>query len=184
MRASKLSFGDFLRNRVFDPLGLDGIRADTGIPDPQDATFYELRDGNYKEAFYVDNTIKIPSGGIMATPSSMVQLGQQMIRPQLFSEDTRDLLIRHQALANGQANPQGYALGWRNTEYQVLDGTVSTLVLHHHGVAYGSVSHFAVYPDYGVVVSIMMNKNQGSFGDVPARLVDIFISIAASDSSP
>lgn len=170
-----LSFGDFLKSRVFDRLGLNGIRVDTGTPNPEDAIFYELRDGMYKPAFRVDNTIKSPSGGILATPTDMALLGQQMITPQLFSRDTRNLLIRHQPLASGQPNPQGYALGWRNHQLKVLDGAEETRVLHHHGVAYGSVSHFSVYPDHGIVISVMMNKDQGSFDKAPARLADMVI---------
>lgn len=169
------SFSDFLSRRVLQPLSVSGIRVDTGEASAEDATFYELRDGTFKEAFPVDNTNKLPSGGIMATPSGMVVLGNEMITPQLFSADIRDLLIRHQTLANGQPNPQGYALGWRNTRAQLFDGTVETPVLHHHGVAYGSVSHFSVYPEHGVVVSIMMNKNQGSYDGAPARLAEMFI---------
>src|SRR5690606_30108258 len=76
---------------------------------------------------------------------------------------------------DGRDNPQGYALGWRVHELDVLGGAKKTLVLHHHGVSYGSVSNFAVYPEYGIAVSVMMNKNQGSCGDPPVRLADLFI---------
>lgn len=171
-------FDDFLEAQVFAPLGLDGIRVDNGAPEESDATFYELREGSYKKAFDVDNTNKLPSGGILASPSSMVRLGEQMITPSLFGESTRDSLVQPQALANGQPNPQRYALGWRRSTAKV-GGIVEARVFHHHGVAYGAVSHFAVYPDYGVVVSVLMNKNQANFGDVPDRLVDMLIHMSA-----
>jgi CubicO group peptidase (beta-lactamase class C family) len=176
-RVAGQRFGDFLERRLFDPLGMDGTHVDTGTREPQDATFYELRDGTYKPAFRVDNTNKLPSGGILSTPTDMVRLGQQAIVPSLFSVGTRDELIRHQPLADGRVNPQGYALGWRSHELSVLRGTRMTRVLHHHGVAYGAVSHFSVYPEYGAVVSVMMNRNQGSFGDAPARLADLFLNV-------
>ena len=56
-----------------------------------DATFYEVEDRSYKKTFRVDNTNKLPSGGIMSTPSDMTRLGQQMIAPSLFSQQTRDV---------------------------------------------------------------------------------------------
>lgn len=174
--ASASGFSDFLTQQVLTPLSLDNVHVDTGIAVPSDATFYELRDNTYKEVFYVDNTNKVPSGGILATPSAMVQLGNQMITPVLFSEQTRDLLIRHQPLASGQPNPQGYALGWRHTLMKLFNGTVETPVYHHHGVAYGAVSHFSVYPEYGIVVSVIMNRNQATFNDSPSALVEMFIS--------
>jgi serine beta-lactamase-like protein LACTB, mitochondrial len=149
---------------------------DTGEPMSNDATFYEVEDRRYKKTFRVDNSNKLPSGGILSTPSDMTRLGQQMIAPTLFSDQTRDVLTRHQSLTDGRTNPQGYALGWRHHEAKLLEGAVITTWFHHHGVAYGAVSHFSVYPEYGVVVSVMMNKNQGAFGQLPARLTDLFVS--------
>lgn len=173
---SGLAFGHFLRARVFDPLDMQSTHAADGHSLPETATFYELRDGLYREVFDIDLTNRLPSGGIVSTPSDMARLGHQMIEPTLFDERTRDALIRRQPLADGRDNPQGYALGWRVHELDVLGGTEKTLVLHHHGVAYGSVSNFAVYPEHGIVVSVMMNKNQGTFGDAPVRLADLFIA--------
>lgn len=169
------AFGEFLRTRVSEPLGMHSTHVEDGRALPERATFYELRNDVYKEVFDIDLTNRLPSGGIVSTPSDMVRLGHQMIEPTLFDERTRDALIRRQPLADGRDNPQGYALGWRVHELDVLGGAKKTLVLHHHGVSYGSVSNFAVYPEYGIVVSVMMNKNQGSFGDAPVRLADLFI---------
>jgi CubicO group peptidase (beta-lactamase class C family) len=155
---------------------MGATHVDAGEPMGNDATFYEVEDRRYKKTFRVDNTNKLPSGGILSTPSDMTRLGHQMIAPTLFSEQTRNVLTRHQPLADGRPNPQGYALGWRRHDAKLLDGGVTTPWFHHHGVAYGAVSHFSVYPEYGVVVSVMMNKNQGSFGEQPALLTDLFVS--------
>ena len=169
-------FGDFLASRVFMPLGMNSSRADDGTPLPREAIFYDVVDGRYKPVFRVDNTIKLPSGGVLASPADLVRLGQQMIRPTLISESTRDLLARPTALTDGRINRQSYALGWRSHEMKVLNGTVATRVLHHHGTALGSISHFAVYPEEGVVVSLMMNTNQARFGPSADYLVDVFLN--------
>lgn len=174
--ATGMPFGEHLRTRVLEPLGLGRTRADDGTRHAGDATLYELRNGKYLEVFPVDNTNRLASGGIVSTPSELVRLGHQMIAPTLFGEATRDMLVRPQPLADGRPNPQSYALGWRVHELDVLDGARKTLVFHHHGVAYGSVSNFAVYPEHGVVVSVMMSKNQGSFGDAPVRLANLFLA--------
>jgi CubicO group peptidase (beta-lactamase class C family) len=179
------SFGEFLERQVFEPLGMAATHVDSGEPMASDATFYEVEDGRgYKKTFGVDNTNKLPSGGILSTPSDMTRLGHQVIAPTMFSERTRDVLIRPQPLADGRPNPQGYALGWRRHEAKLLDGSVTTTRLHHHGVAYGAVSHLSVYPTYGVVVSIMMNKNSGSagpLGEHAAGLTDLFVSAIKRD---
>lgn len=171
-----VSFGEHLRARVTEPLGLSETRAEDGTQHADDATFYELRDGRYLEVFPVDNTNRLAAGGIVSTPSDMVRLGHQMIEPTLFGDATRDMLVRPQPLADGRPNPQRYALGWRVHELDILDGTEQTLVLHHHGVAYGARSSFSVYPEYGVVVSVMMSKHEDGFDEAPARLADLFIA--------
>lgn len=173
-----MRFSDFLASRVFTPLGMRSSRADNGTPLPHEATFYDvIEDGRYKPVFRVDNTIKLPSGGLLASPTDLVHLGEQMIRPTLISTATRDILARPTALADGTTNPQNYALGWRSHEWKLLNDSATTRVLHHNGVALGAVSHFAVYPEEGVVVSLMMNMSQARFGPFgpAADLVDIFL---------
>jgi len=160
---------------VFTPLGMLSSRADTGTPLAREATFYDVVEGRYKPVFRVDNTIKLPSGGLLASPTDLVRLGEQMVHPTLISSTTRDLLARPTALADGTINSQNYALGWRSDQIKILDGSAKTRVLHHHGVALGAVSHFAVYPEEGVVVSLMMNLSQARFSPATDYLVDIFL---------
>jgi CubicO group peptidase (beta-lactamase class C family) len=173
---SQVRFAEFLERAVTGPLGLVATRTDAGQPGPGDARFYDVEDHQYKEAFRVDNTNKLPSGGILSTPSDLVRLGAQMIEPTLFSRQTRDLLAKPQPVADGRANPQGYALGWR---YQgdSASGTATTRRLHHHGTAQGSTSHFTLYPAYGMAVSVVMNKGQAearTLGQQADRLAELF----------
>jgi CubicO group peptidase (beta-lactamase class C family) len=171
-----LRFAEFLASQVFTPLHMSSSRADTGTPIAREARFYDVVTGNYKPVFRVDNTIKLPSGGILASPSDLVRLGQQMIQPTLFGTATRDLLATPTKLKDGRVNGQNYTLGWRSHETKVRDGTQTTRQLHHHGTALGSISHFAVFPDEGVAVSLMMNVNQSRFGPAADHLVDIFLA--------
>lgn len=168
-------FADHLAAQVFTPLGMGSSRADSGKPVDREAVFYDVVEGRYKPVFRVDNTIKLPSGGILASPSDLVRLGQQMIQPTLFGVSTRDLLATPTTLKDGSVNRQNYALGWRSHEMKVRKETQATRVLHHHGTALGAVSHFAVYPEEGVAVSLMMNLSQARFGPAADYLVDIFL---------
>jgi serine beta-lactamase-like protein LACTB, mitochondrial len=168
-------FSNFLATKVFTPLGMSSSRADTGTPIAREAVFYDVTNGRYKPVFRVDNTVKLPSGGILAAPSDLVRLGQQMIHPTLFSTATRDLLTTPTTLKNGKVNVQSYALGWRSHDTKVRNETQTTRELHHHGTALGAVSHFSVYPDEGVAVSLMMNVTQARFGPAAGLLVDIFL---------
>jgi CubicO group peptidase (beta-lactamase class C family) len=159
--ASGKTFKAHLNDAVWAPLAMTATGVEDGEPRPRLARFYEVEDGRYKPAFAVDNSNKFPSGGIVSTPSDMTRLGAAMIEASLFSAATRDLLIAPQALKDGSANDQGYALGWRfNPKGEIDDGAIVTPRYSHHGTAQGATSYFIVYPDFGLVVSVMMNKGQ------------------------
>lgn len=163
-------FADFLNAAVFGPLGMAASSAETGQLEHNGAVFYDTaRPGLFKEVFSVDNTNKLPSGGLLSTPSDLARLGYQMIRPTLFDEETRDTL-----LPSGDA-PPFYGLGWRyQLETDFLGGT--TPRIHHHGTALGSTSHFTVYPEHDMVVSLMMNTGQtrGGLESQAHALAEIF----------
>lgn len=157
--ASGQSFGVYLQRAVFAPLGmtqtgLDAVPgADAGI-----ATFYEVENDAYKRAYPVDNSIRWPSGGILSTPSDMVRLGSAMLDDRLLSAATRATLV---TVPEGGAEARGgsiYALGWRTGEWTLHNGSLSTLSYHHGGTAVGASSVFVVFPEYRMVVSLMMNK--------------------------
>ena len=156
--ASDAPFADYLEKTLFEPLGMARSFAETGADIPNQAAFYEVERGRYKQAFRVDNSNKLPSGGLVSTPSDLMALGGQMIAPTLFGAATRDLLMTPQELADGSDNPQGYALGWRYNPEAEYAGGMKTSRLSHHGTAQGSTSYFAVLPEKRMVVSVMMNN--------------------------
>lgn len=174
-------YGDFIANAVFKPLAMSHSELDVkDVIDPKRASFYEIAEGRYKPAEPVDNSIRYPSGGMLSTPSDMLRLGQAWFEGGLLSPVTRDRLLTIQTLKNGTENPQGYALGMRVAPArQLLDGRVQTRMFSHHGTAVGSTSYFAVYPEYRMVVSVMMNKGQENLNALApeaTRLAELFLA--------
>lgn len=164
-------FAEFMQDSVFGPLGMEDAHLDDGAPAPQDATFHEVYplDGVVweKPAFRTDNTNRLPSGGVIASPSDMTRLGHQFIAPTLFSEATRDTLIAPQTLSNGDPMPQGYRLGMRAWREAPAPDGGTTLLLNHHGTAYGATSYFAIWPEYGLVVSAIINRDDNGAPLIP-----------------
>ncbi len=157
--ASGEAFGAYLQGAVFTPLGMTHSGLDSAVGAETDrAAFYEVESGNYKRAFPVDNSIRWPSGGILSTPSDMARLGAAMLDDRLLSAATRATLV---TVPEGGRDARGgsiYALGWRTGEWTLYDGALSTIAHHHAGTAVGSSSVFVVFPEYGMVISLMMNK--------------------------
>lgn len=179
--AAAKSYGDFIDEAVFKPLGMSHSALDIKAAiDPKRAGFYEIAEGRYKLAEPVDNSIRYPSGGMLSTPSDMLLLGRAWFEGELLSPATREQLLTIQLLKNGKENPQGYALGMRVAPARkLLEGQVQTRMLSHHGTAVGSTSYFAIFPEYRMVVSVMMNKSQENLNALApeaTRLAEIFLA--------
>jgi len=179
--AAGTPFLDYLQRAVFDPLQMKhsgGKLADLSAADR--VVFYETKDGSYKPAFRVDNSIKIPSGGLLSSPSDMVALGNAIISDGLLSAATRERLLTPQRLTDGRENPQGYALGWRVSDQKKLfSDSLPTRIITHHGTAAGSTSYFAALPEFGLVISVMMNKGQenlDSLAPEATALIELFVA--------
>jgi CubicO group peptidase (beta-lactamase class C family) len=172
--ASGAGFGAALQKMVTGPLGMTATALEDGRAGPARAIPYETEPGQFKSAFPVDNSNKYPSGGMIGSPSDMTRLGHAMIAASLFSAATRDRLIDPQELKDGTPNDQGYALGWRyNPKAELSGGKRVTRRYGHHGTAQGATSFFQIYPDEGVVVSVMMNKGQQSLDALTAEAMPL-----------
>ncbi len=179
--AAATPFLDYLARAVFEPLQMShsgGDLADSPVADR--VSFYDTAGGSYKPAFRVDNSVKFPSGGLLSSPSDMLALGNAMIADGLLSAATRERLLTPQDLADGRGNPQGYALGWRVSDQKKLfNGSSTTRIIHHHGTAVGSTSYFAVLPEFGLVISVLMNKGQENLNALAPEataLIELFVA--------
>ena len=174
-------YREYVDAAVFAPLRMRHSGFDVvGDDDPQRAAFYEVAEGSYKLADPVDNSIRYPSGGMLSTSSDLLALGQVLLGGDVLQDATRTALLTPQPLRDGSANPQSYALGIRVFADKALFGdTVHTRFYSHHGTAVGSTSYFAVYPEYGLVISMLMNKGQESVDAMAPeanRLVELVVA--------
>lgn len=179
--ASATPFLDYLERAVFEPLQMHQSGGDFAARPVQDrASFYETQEKRYKPASQVDNSIRWPSGGLLSSPSDMVALGAAMTTDRLLRETTRKLLLTPQRLADGRENPQGYALGWRvSDDKKLFEKSLTTSIVSHHGTAVGSTSYFAALPEFGLVISVMMNKgmeNVEALTPEATALAELFVA--------
>jgi CubicO group peptidase (beta-lactamase class C family) len=62
-------------------------------------------------------------------------------------------------LADGQANEQNYALGWRiDTSTRLFGKDKPTAIIHHGGQQEGGASFLVIAPTLGVSVAVMTNS--------------------------
>jgi serine beta-lactamase-like protein LACTB, mitochondrial len=172
-KSSGQTFSAYMTQAVFQPLGMNK----TSLNDVGAAAFYEVEQGRYKPAYKVNNSIRWPSGGFISTPSDMATLGSAMLDNRLLSAKTRQLLVTVPKAGRTKSG-EIYAYGWRHSSWQLHDGRVSLDSYHHGGTAVGSTSIFVIFPDNGIVLSLMMNKGDENVDDlsvVADRILESFI---------
>ena len=178
--AAQQDFLAYLQRAVLDPLQLTQTRSDDVRADIADrATFYEVKNDDYKPAFAVDNSNKWPSGGLLSTPRDLVRFGNAMLGDTFIDASIRARFWTVQKLGGGKDNPDHYALGWRVYDTaKRADGTPTTIV-SHNGVATGATSRFALYPREGVSIAILTNAQLAGTDELStlsAKVVDMFLA--------
>jgi CubicO group peptidase (beta-lactamase class C family) len=168
--AAEQDFLSLMKNELFAPLKMNSTMADKlDKKTPERVGFYDIEDGRYKAVFEVDNSNKWAGGGFLSTPSDLVRLGNALLTQNFVTQDTLNSLFAPQRLNNGDVNPENYALGWRSHETDQLTigvaGEEKKLhIVHHGGVAVGSLSFFMLVPEKEIVISIVANRSlQGKF---------------------
>lgn len=163
--AAGMPFLDLLQREITDAIGAASLSADhqdRAMPDR--AQFY-WRDGRgVKRWRAVNHSYKWAGGGLVASSADLARIGAAWLDPNYITAETRTRFWTPQPLADGRANPQGYAIGWRSNQTRQLLGDARPVWnVHHGGVSKGAYSWLSIYPDLGIVVALNSNARLDAF---------------------
>ncbi len=166
--ASGEDFLTFMRDEVFEPLGLRHTVADhTDSIVSFRTSFYEHDgDGSVINAPYVDNSYKWAGGGFLSTPEDLVRFGQQHLGPGFLQAETLAELQTSQALLNGELT--GYGIGWSTDEQDDGDRTYA-----HAGGSVGGTTLLLLVPEHDLVVAGVVNIS-GPAPMIVQRVAQVF----------
>jgi len=170
--ASGMDFPSLTKKYVFDPLDIKNIIPETSQTINNASKFYFVEENTYKEVFKVNNSNKWAGGGFLATPTDLVKIGNALLNHTLFDSEIVTTLTTPVTLDNGEINKQKYAMGWRNDAVDIFKNGTTINVWHHGGIANGSISLLALFPEYNLTVSMLANKN-GSSADLFKNVYDM-----------
>ncbi len=176
----------FMRERVFEPLGMDDTTADAPAEEvPNLATFYFPRfmaDPRYglHPMRPIDLSCYAGSMVFVSTSADLVRFGLGISRGALLRPETVRLLQTSQRLASGQET--GYGLGW-DLETVTLAGERVRMVGHDGESLGGMVGSFMVVPDRGLVVAVLSNISYAGTFSLALKVADAFAE-AARRSAP
>lgn len=163
--ASGKPFPKFMKESVFEPLHATFIVEETSETIKDAAEFYDVTNQKYKKVYPVNNSNKWAGGGFLASPTDLIKLGNAFLNNELFDKNTTDLLTAPVMLNNSKVNEQNYAIGWRNDAKDIFNNGTTIRVWHHGGIANGSISLLALFPEHNLSISMLANKN-GSSSDL------------------
>ncbi len=164
-RISGLTLGDFMRLRIFEPIGMyDTLlrRRDTDFV-PGSATMHmTLPDGVFVKSYVGGD--RSGTGGIVSTVNDMLRWLAHMNAPIIGSRETWVLMTTPQSLANGSST--GYGFGLARDVYRDLE------VLQHSGGGMGANAHVLKVPSIGLDLAIMVNRHDVSSQELCLNVLD------------
>jgi CubicO group peptidase (beta-lactamase class C family) len=162
--ASKTRFMDYLRQHVFQPAGMNQIRADhVHAIIPNRARGYAMVNGQLRNCSLADTSNKIPGGGLTSTVEDLVRFALAMEQGKLVKPATREAMFRRQRLRDGKVT--SYGLGWR------IDMAGQRKVVGHTGGQQGVSTILQMVPKDHTIVALMCNREQGELRTLAARIL-------------
>jgi len=175
--AAREPFLIFMRNQIFEPLGMDDTVADsTTEPVPNHTTPYFPRfaaDPRYGPDVMrdIDLSCYAGAGVFLSTPSDLVRFAMAVNGGKLLQPATVQLLQAPQRLRSGADT--GYGLGW-DLETVGLHGQQTPIVGHDGDVLGGMVASLLTVRDRGIVVAVTSNISYADTFTLASRVADAF----------
>lgn len=167
-RVSEMSFPEFMKTRVFDPLGMHNTQVrpspahiipgrSEGYTPSEDGTFIVARDLG----------AAMGAGGIYSTVGDLQNWIENYDDPQVGTADMIETMMTETKLNNGEGT--GYGLGLFLAEHRGLRW------VHHGGADSAHRSHLSYYPT--INAGITTQSNHASFdGSIAGRLAEAFFA--------
>ncbi len=150
-RASGMAYQDFLRSRIFQPLGMHGSLAYVaGGPEvPHRAFGHSEVDGRWQRTDQSSTSAVLGDGGIYSSIDDLARWDAALYDDRLLSDASRTLAFAPHAKVVGEGFDAHYGFGWR------LTGDT----LWHSGETIGFRNVIVRWPAQRLTVVLLSNRN-------------------------
>lgn len=152
-RASAMSYPEFLRTRLFAPLGMrDSLAYVAGGPDVAHRAWgYSEKDGGWERTDQNAYSAVLGDGGIYSSIDDLARWDAAWYDDRLLSDATRAQALGKQIQVSSAPEATYYGYGWRVTE----DGSRQW----HSGESIGFRNAFVRWPKQRLTVILLSNRN-------------------------
>ena len=151
-RISGLSYNEFLKKNILDPLGMSdsGYDRETDIIKER-ASGYEEKDGRLENADFFDMSVPYAAGGIYSTVEDMFRWNEALAeKGKLLSADSLKQMFTEYPEATHEGQHYGYGVVISRLKFD-------RLLYYHGGGLDGFSSSIQRYPNDGVCIIILSN---------------------------
>jgi CubicO group peptidase (beta-lactamase class C family) len=172
-KVTGMFYGDFLKARIFKPLGMNSTRiiSEADII-PNRAQGYELHGGEVKNQSWVSPTFdSTADGALYFNVLDLAKWDAALYTTQLLKQSSLDRIWTVYPLNNGKPNPAGYGFGW------FIGQQKGHRRIEHGGAWQGFTAQISRYPDDRLTVVVLTNldedhSNPGLIAHLVAGLVN------------
>ncbi len=168
-RVSGQSFGQFLEENIFEPLGMHStVVRDSSEPEiPNRVYGYSRKDDAF--VLYDDNVLNhiIGSGGVYSPLEDLYLWDQALYTEQLVPRSALEEAWSDATFNNGEHSPYGF--GWGLEPYGALGQRLS-----HSGGWVGFSTFIVRYPEQNFSVIVLANLDEFESGQYANRITDLY----------
>jgi CubicO group peptidase (beta-lactamase class C family) len=168
-RASGRSFPEFLRTRIFQPLGMSATVAHVEGSDtvPRRAYGYSPRGGTFVQTDQSVTSATLGDGGIYTNVDDLARWDQALERNTLIDSATMRLATTPPQLPAGAVTEYGF--GWFVDQYRGLKRW------RHTGETSGFRNAILRFPDRRLTIVILTNRSSGEPQAIAERIADLLL---------
>jgi hypothetical protein len=166
-RVSGMSFPDFTRTRIFEPLGMSSTswRDDYTRVVKRRAIAYDEQKGSFSTLMPFENVYG--NGGLLTTVGDLLKWNANFEKPIVGDARFVEEMQRRTRFKDGREHE--YALGLYVDTYR------GRREVDHSGGTAGYIAHLARYPDHGVSVAVMCNVRTGNATNAAKATADLVL---------
>jgi D-alanyl-D-alanine carboxypeptidase len=171
-RISGKSWGDFMNERVFAPLGMTATRPTSfSVIVPNRADGYDWRNDKMQNA--VELIAVRPSGAFLSNVLDLAKWDAALYTDVILKQAIREQMWTPVKLNSGATHP--YGLGWS------LNPLGNHRQVHHGGTLSGFRSHFSRLPDDKLSIIVLTNSSSARPEEIMRGVAAIYLpDLAAS----
>lgn len=168
-KVSGLTFAEYLKQNIFDPLGMTGTVAfEEGISEvPNRAFGYNDTDSGMVFSDQSRTSAVLGDGGIYTSVMDMQKWDKALSSYSLISKELQEKAWSKGTSADGETIDYGY--GWRLDEY---DGHVTR---YHTGSTCGFSNVYFRFPKYYISVLVMINMRDKNAKELGQKVADLYL---------